>query len=138
MSAEDIALGYKQLFEVEGGWRTLKTTLDLRPVYHTASTSASAPPSRRESPTVRRATNSCQTTGHLAVSAPARLRAVGTVHLDWQARLIIYVETWNPTAESATAEDVVTTRSTDPAMPGLSTKPAETTMINNQLGPHQA
>jgi Transposase DDE domain len=34
MSAEDIALGYKQLFEVERGWRTLKTTLDLRPVYH--------------------------------------------------------------------------------------------------------
>jgi hypothetical protein len=34
MSAEDIALGYKQLFEVERGWRTLKTTLELRPVYH--------------------------------------------------------------------------------------------------------
>jgi len=34
LSAEDIALGYKQLFEVERGWRTLKTTLDLRPVYH--------------------------------------------------------------------------------------------------------
>ncbi len=34
LSAEDIALGYKQLFEVERGWRTLKTTLELRPVYH--------------------------------------------------------------------------------------------------------
>ncbi|HZN75128.1 MAG TPA: hypothetical protein VFC00_26145 [Micromonosporaceae bacterium] len=34
MSTEDIASGYKQLFEVERGWRTLKTTLDLRPVYH--------------------------------------------------------------------------------------------------------
>ena len=34
LSAEDIALGYRQLFEVERGWRTLKTTLDLRPVYH--------------------------------------------------------------------------------------------------------
>jgi len=34
MSAEDIALGYKQLYEVERGWRTLKTTMDLRPVYH--------------------------------------------------------------------------------------------------------
>jgi hypothetical protein len=34
MTAEDIALGYKQLYEVERGWRTLKTTLDLRPVYH--------------------------------------------------------------------------------------------------------
>jgi len=34
MSTEDIALGYKQLYEVERGWRTLKTTMDLRPVYH--------------------------------------------------------------------------------------------------------
>jgi hypothetical protein len=34
MSAEDIALGYKQLYEVERGWRSLKTSLDLRPVYH--------------------------------------------------------------------------------------------------------
>jgi Transposase DDE domain len=34
LSAEDIALGYKQLLQVERGWRTLKTTLDLRPVYH--------------------------------------------------------------------------------------------------------
>ncbi|MFZ3103982.1 MAG: IS1634 family transposase [Smithella sp.] len=34
LSAEDIALGYKQLMEVERAFRTLKTTLDLRPVYH--------------------------------------------------------------------------------------------------------
>jgi transposase len=34
LSADDIALGYKQLIEVERGWRTLKHTLDLRPVYH--------------------------------------------------------------------------------------------------------
>jgi hypothetical protein len=34
MSAEDIALGYKQLIEVERGWRDLKTHLELRPVYH--------------------------------------------------------------------------------------------------------
>jgi hypothetical protein len=34
MSTEDIALGYKQLLQVERGWRTMKTTLDLRPVYH--------------------------------------------------------------------------------------------------------
>jgi hypothetical protein len=33
-SAEDIALGHKQLLEVERGWRDLKTTLDLRPAYH--------------------------------------------------------------------------------------------------------
>jgi transposase len=34
LSAEDIALGYKQLLEVERGWRDMKTTLELRPVYH--------------------------------------------------------------------------------------------------------
>ncbi len=34
LSAEDIALGYKQLLQVERGWRDLKTTLDLRPVHH--------------------------------------------------------------------------------------------------------
>ncbi len=34
MSAEDIALGYKQLLEVERGWRDMKSALDLRPVYH--------------------------------------------------------------------------------------------------------
>jgi hypothetical protein len=34
MSTEDIAVGYKQLYEVERGWRSLKTELDLRPVYH--------------------------------------------------------------------------------------------------------
>jgi hypothetical protein len=34
LSPEDIALGYKQLLEVERGWRDMKTTLDLRPVYH--------------------------------------------------------------------------------------------------------
>ena len=30
----DIALGYKQLLEVERGWRDMKQILDLRPVYH--------------------------------------------------------------------------------------------------------
>jgi hypothetical protein len=34
LSAADIALGYKQLLEVERGWRDMKSTLDLRPVYH--------------------------------------------------------------------------------------------------------
>jgi hypothetical protein len=34
MSAEDIAVGYKQLIQVERGWRDLKTHLELRPVYH--------------------------------------------------------------------------------------------------------
>jgi len=34
LSAEDVALGYKQLIEVERAWRDMKTTLDLRPVYH--------------------------------------------------------------------------------------------------------
>jgi transposase len=32
LSAEDIALGYKQLMEVERAFRTLKSTLSLRPV----------------------------------------------------------------------------------------------------------
>jgi hypothetical protein len=34
LSAEDIAVGYKQLLEVERGWRDLKQVIDLRPVYH--------------------------------------------------------------------------------------------------------
>ena len=34
LSAEDIALGYKQLLQVERAWRDMKTTLDLRPVHH--------------------------------------------------------------------------------------------------------
>ena len=35
LSAEDVALGYKQLMEIERAFRTLKSTLSLRPVYHT-------------------------------------------------------------------------------------------------------
>ena len=34
LSAEDVATGYKQLLEVERAWRDMKTTLDLRPVFH--------------------------------------------------------------------------------------------------------
>jgi transposase len=34
ISAEDVALGYKQLVDVETAFRTLKSTLELRPVYH--------------------------------------------------------------------------------------------------------
>jgi hypothetical protein len=34
LSAEDVALGYKQLLEVERAWRDMKSTLELRPVYH--------------------------------------------------------------------------------------------------------
>jgi transposase len=34
LTAEDVALGYKQLLEVERGWRDMKSTLDLRPVFH--------------------------------------------------------------------------------------------------------
>jgi len=34
LSAEDVALGYKQLLEVEEAFRTLKHTLELRPIYH--------------------------------------------------------------------------------------------------------
>ncbi|MGY4967486.1 hypothetical protein [Streptomyces sp. 900105245] len=31
MTTEDIALGYKQLLEVERGWRDMKQVIDLRP-----------------------------------------------------------------------------------------------------------
>jgi hypothetical protein len=34
LPAEDIALGYRQLLEVERGWRDMQAILDLRPVYH--------------------------------------------------------------------------------------------------------
>jgi hypothetical protein len=34
LSAEDIALGYKQLLAVERGWRDMKQILDLRPIHH--------------------------------------------------------------------------------------------------------
>ncbi|WP_201760532.1 MULTISPECIES: hypothetical protein [unclassified Nonomuraea] len=34
LSAEDITLGYKQLLEVERGWRDMKQIIDLRPVHH--------------------------------------------------------------------------------------------------------
>ena len=34
LSAADIAEGYKGLYEAERGWRDLKSTIDLRPVYH--------------------------------------------------------------------------------------------------------
>jgi len=34
LSAEDIAVGYKQLLEVERGWRDMKQIIDLRPVHH--------------------------------------------------------------------------------------------------------
>jgi transposase len=34
LSADDIALGYKQLLEVERAFRTLKGSLSLRPIYH--------------------------------------------------------------------------------------------------------
>jgi hypothetical protein len=34
LPAEDIALGYQQLLEVERGWRDMQSILDVRPVYH--------------------------------------------------------------------------------------------------------
>ena len=37
LSIEDIVLGYKQLLIIERGFRTLKTELELRPVYHRKS-----------------------------------------------------------------------------------------------------
>jgi len=37
LSAEDLALGYKQLQRVEQAWRSLKSGLRMRPVYHWAA-----------------------------------------------------------------------------------------------------
>jgi hypothetical protein len=34
LSAQDIALGYKQLLAIEKAWRDMKQIIDLRPVYH--------------------------------------------------------------------------------------------------------
>ncbi len=34
LTAEDIAQGYKALYEVERGWRDLKHVIDIRPAYH--------------------------------------------------------------------------------------------------------
>ena len=34
LSPEEVALGYKQLLEVEDAFRTLKSTLEMRPMYH--------------------------------------------------------------------------------------------------------
>lgn len=34
LTAVEIAAGYRQQLQVERGWRDLKTTLDLHPVYH--------------------------------------------------------------------------------------------------------
>ena len=34
LSGEDMALGYKQLQRVEQAWRSLKSGLGLRPLYH--------------------------------------------------------------------------------------------------------
>ena len=36
-SAEDVVLGYRQLLEVEAVFRTLKSSLDLRPMYRHVS-----------------------------------------------------------------------------------------------------
>ncbi len=37
LSAEDMALGYKPFMSVEQAWRDLKSTLDMRPVFHWAA-----------------------------------------------------------------------------------------------------
>jgi len=34
LSAEEIATGYKQLWQIERAWRDMKQVIDLRPVYH--------------------------------------------------------------------------------------------------------
>ena len=37
LSAEDLALAYKQLIRVEEAWRTMKSTIEIRPVFHRTS-----------------------------------------------------------------------------------------------------
>ena len=37
-SPEDVALGYKQLLEVEDAFRTIKQVLEIRPTYHRIET----------------------------------------------------------------------------------------------------
>ena len=34
LSPEDLALAYKQLLRVEEAWRTMKSTIEIRPVFH--------------------------------------------------------------------------------------------------------
>jgi len=34
LSAEDLALAYKQLVRVEEAWRTMKSTIEIQPVFH--------------------------------------------------------------------------------------------------------
>ncbi len=52
LSAEDIAVGYKQLLEVERGWRDMKQVIDLRPVCrdHHRQHLAPHPPRARPAP----------------------------------------------------------------------------------------
>ncbi|MFH1944837.1 MAG: hypothetical protein ABIJ35_02565 [Acidobacteriota bacterium] len=42
LSAEDLALAYKQLVRVEDAWKTMKSALHLRPVFLTSPGSAEA------------------------------------------------------------------------------------------------
>jgi len=37
LSAEDLALAYKQLIRVEEAWRTMKSTIEIQPVFHRVS-----------------------------------------------------------------------------------------------------
>lgn len=37
LSSEDVAIGYKQLMDIESAFRTIKQTLELRPIYHRLS-----------------------------------------------------------------------------------------------------
>jgi len=34
LSAEDLALAYKQLVRVEQAWKTMKSVIEIRPVFH--------------------------------------------------------------------------------------------------------
>jgi hypothetical protein len=88
LSAEDVALGYKNLLEAQRGFRDLKTTLELRPVFHRLehrirahvllswlACSSSAPPSARPTrPGGASRQNSAACTSSPSPARPARSR----------------------------------------------------------------
>ena len=66
LSAEDLALGYKQLQRVEEAWRRLKSGLKLRPVYHFAPQRIRAHVAALGAGAVARAGRRARLRGHLA------------------------------------------------------------------------
>jgi hypothetical protein len=54
LTAEDMALGYKQLMQVEQAWRQLKSGLRLRPVFHGLPTGDRTPARGTQPPEISR------------------------------------------------------------------------------------